>query len=305
MAATITARDAHQQFIGHRFYRYRGCAPDPDQPTQAAGDPDLPWRAWEAPDVDGGEDQAARLRREAAAKAVCARCPVQQACLTYGTSTNDEGRIAVEHGIFGGATMLERHRMFIRQRQATLDEEQAAAADRRLRTAQKLAVLRALAAHTDPYEVAAAAGVDVRTANWQRSACCTLLGLDKLVATRGQLLAAAQERGLLDGVTIASGGEDVPAVPPPGTTPVAATSPATAPVAAVPAPPQTAVPRHTPSAAAPARDETPPARGRRIPAPHRGRFHAIRGQLSLDQALTEHRHLRLVPNRPRILGAAA
>lgn len=297
MAATTTAGEAHQQFTGHRFYRYRGCAPDPDQPTQAAGDPNLSWRAWEAPDVDGGEDQAARLRREAAAKAVCRRCPVQQACLTYGTSTNPEGRIAVEHGILGGATMLERHRMFIRQRQATLDEEQAAAADRRLRTAQKLAVLRALAAHTDPYEVARAAGVDVRTANWQRSACCTLLGLDKLKATRSELLAAARDRGLLTDVTIAPGDKDVPAVPPPGTTPIAAIGPATA--AAVPAP------RQAPTGTDPAHDDVPPARGPRIPAPHRGRFHAIDGQLSLDQALLEHRHLRLVPTHPSLLGAAA
>lgn len=299
MAATITAREAHEAFEGHRYFRYRGCAPDPDQPTQAAGDPDLPITAWEAPDVDGGEEQRDRLHREAAAKAVCARCPVQQVCLTYGTSTNDEGRIAVEHGIFGGATMLERHRMFIRQRQASLDEEQAAAADRRLRTEQKLAVLRALAVHTDPYEVAQAAGVDVRTANWQRSAITTLLGLDKLVATRGELLAAAAQRGLLDGVTIAAGDQDVPAVPPPGTTPIADTTTVPAVAAAVPAP------RQTPSVAAPDRVEMPLARGRRIPAPHRARFHAIDGQLSLDQALLEHRHLRLVPTHPSLLGAAA
>jgi hypothetical protein len=29
MADTITAREARQQLIGHRFYRYRGCAPEP------------------------------------------------------------------------------------------------------------------------------------------------------------------------------------------------------------------------------------------------------------------------------------
>lgn len=319
---TITSHEAHQALTGHPHYRYRGCAPDPDQPDRAAGDPDLPMTAWEAPDTDGGEDQKARLARETAAKTVCGRCPVQQACLTYATSTNDEGRIAVEHGVFGGATMLERHRIFIRQRQASLDEEQAAAVDRRLRTMQKLAVLRALAVHVDPYAVARTAGVDVRTANWQRSAITTLLGLDKHEATRGELLAAAGERGLLDGVDVVPDDGAVLAVPAPGSTPttvvpaVTEHTPATLPAPRTPAAPvaspapvrqaTTDRPRHTPPAAAPSREHPPLPRPLRIPAPQRARFHAVPGQLSLDQALTEHRHLRLIPTQttPQ-LGAAA
>lgn len=314
MATTTTVHAAHQDLITHPYYRYRGCAPDPDQPDRAAGDPELSWRAWEAPDTNGGEDQKVKLRREAQAKAVCARCPVQQACLTYATSTNDEGRIAVEHGILGGATGLERDRIFIRNRIASLDEEQAAAADRRLRTEQKLAVLRALAAHADPYAVAAAAGVDVRTANWQRSAITTLLGLDKHEATRGQLLAAAAERGLLAGVPVVPDDGTVLAVPAPGTTPTTVTpavaehTPATlpAPRPASLAPQAARRTRQTPTAATPGREHPPLTRPLRIPSPQRARFHAVPGQLSLDQALTEHRHLRLIPTRPtRQLGAAA
>jgi len=293
-STTPSARRAHQDLVGHRHYRYRGCAPDPDQPTQAAGDLELSVHAWEAPDLDGGEDQALRHARERAAKAVCAGCPVVAECLAYGVSTDTDGRLAVPYGILGGATMLERHRMFISTRQAAAD-------DARLRTAQKLAVLAALAAHTDPQMVAEAAGVDVRTANWQRSAVTTLLGLDKATATRAEMLAAAAERGLLDGVTVVDG-EQVPAVPPPGTSTPAHQGTAH-PTPAAPAAPSA---RQTPYGAAPGRDTTVlPRPSARIPRPARARFTAITGQLSLDQALTEHRHLRLIPTTTTVLGAAA
>jgi len=295
-STTPSARRAHQDLVGHRHYRYRGCAPDPDQPTQAAGDLELSVHAWEAPDLDGGEDQALRHARERAAKAVCAGCPVVAECLAYGVSTDTDGRLAVPYGILGGATMLERHRMFISTRQAAAD-------DARLRTAQKLAVLAALAAHTDPQMVAEAAGVDVRTANWQRSAVTTLLGLDKATATRAELLSAAAERGLLDGVTVVDG-QEVPAVPPPGTsTPTQADLARPAPAVPTLA---AATPRQPPYDAAPERGTaTLPRPTARIPRPARARFTAITGQLSLDHALTEHRHLRLIPTTTTVLGAAA
>jgi hypothetical protein len=65
------------------------------------------------------------------------------------------------------------------------------------RTRQKRAVLNALARETDPELVAYRAGMDLRTANWHRSALVTMLGLDKERATRDQLLAAAVDQGLL------------------------------------------------------------------------------------------------------------
>ncbi|MCI3279187.1 hypothetical protein MQP27_49800 [Streptomyces sp. 7R015] len=117
-------------------------------------------------------------------------------CMAYGASLNAAGRLAVPHGILGGLTALERHKAFVRERQ----EKPAVvepAPDVQLKTEQKLAVLRALAVHEAPEAVAAAAGVDVRTAQWQRSRLTTQLGLPK-TATRVQVLEAAVARGLLE-----------------------------------------------------------------------------------------------------------
>lgn len=260
-----TAHDAYQAFTEHPRFKYRGCAPDTDQPTRAAGNTDLSVDAWEPPDLDGGEDQGVRRRREEAAIEVCIDCPVMVLCLTYATSVLPDGRIAEEHGIFGGTRALERHRGHIRARQ----EEDAL---RRLRTPQKQAVLHALVLHDDAELVAAAAGLDVRTANWQRSAMATLLGLDKHTATREQILQAARHRGLL---------------------------PAQAPAAVPGAPPSPQQADSEPTSVRPVR----------IPAPDRRRFTAVPGQLDLDHALADHRphpHLHLVPQAPApVLEAAA
>lgn len=186
---------ARQNLMTHPRYRYRGCAPDVDDPTVAAGNLGVPVTAWEAPDVDGGEDQVARKAREAAAVEVCVDCPVMVQCLAYGASLNPAGRLAVPHGVLGGMTALERHKAFVKERQVEPAVVQPAP-DEQLKTEQKLAVLRALAVYEDPGAVAAAAGVDVRTAQWQRSRLLTQLGLAK-TATRAQLLEAAVARGLL------------------------------------------------------------------------------------------------------------
>lgn len=90
---------------------------------------------------------------------------------------------------------MERHKAFVKERQVEPAVVEPAP-DEQLKTEQKLAVLRALAVHEAPEEVAAAAGVDVRTAQWQRSRLLTQLGLAK-TATRAQLLEAAVARGLL------------------------------------------------------------------------------------------------------------
>jgi hypothetical protein len=131
-------------------------------------------------------------------------------CLAYGSSVTAEGRLAEPHAILGGMTAQERRRAFVKTRQELVRP----VPDRQLRTPQKLAVLRSLAAHTDPEQVAAAAGMDVRTANWQRSILVGKLGLAR-TASRRQLLDAATARGLLDGVHVVADDGTLPAVPPP------------------------------------------------------------------------------------------
>ncbi|MEW2402095.1 hypothetical protein [Streptomyces sp. NPDC046862] len=202
-------KTAYRNLTEHRFYRYRGCAPDPDDPTRMAGNPELSLDAHHGPDMDGQEPQAERLAREAAAEEVCLNCPVMVLCDAYATSVTSEGKLAEPEGFHGGRKGLARHRVFISERHKVVAEEE----DRKLRTKQKLAVLAGLAAHTDPYEVAAAAGVDVRTANWQRSTLVTGLCLPR-TASRGELLAAAAERGLVDGDTVVPDDGTVPAIPP-------------------------------------------------------------------------------------------
>lgn len=258
-----TARD---EFTDHPHYKYRGCAPDPDDPAVAAGNPDVPVTAWDAPTADGGEPQTERIARERAAIDVCVGCAVMVQCLAYGSSVTREGRLAEPHAILGGLTALERHRQFVKARQ------QAAAAPkpapvRQLRTPQKLAVLRALAAHAGPGEVAAAAGMDLRTANWQRSILRTKLGLPE-TASRMQLLDAAAAAGLLGGVRVVRDDGSVPAVPPPGKTAATAATPKQQALATAPAP--------VPDLAydAPRRPRT--RSGRR-----QGRFTAVTGQLPL------------------------
>lgn len=203
-----TTTQAYTTLTEHRHYRYRGCAPDPDQPGRAAGDPTVPVDAWAASTADGGESQRDRLAREKAAKTICARCPVIDACRTYANTETAGGDLVEPEGIWGGQLALERHRARIARRTGTphtigVPADAIAAA----RSPQKLRLLRALARETDTELVAYRAGIDVRTSNWQRAALCTLLGLDKETATREQLLTLAQQLGLLPaGLRIAPDG---------------------------------------------------------------------------------------------------
>lgn len=190
----------NQELTDHPYYAYRGCAPDTDDPALAAGNLELSVQAWQAPDRDGGEEQDERVAREAAAKAVCSRCPVLAQCRAFGASVvvdGDVAKLAEQFAILGGMTALERHKAFIKTRH----EVAVPAPDRKLRTPQKLAVLRALAQFTDPDQVAAAAGMDVARANWQRTRIATLLNLP-VGASRADLLAEAGRRGLLEGVAL-------------------------------------------------------------------------------------------------------
>lgn len=214
MTDSIALREAWEE---HPHFRYRGCAPDPDVPGMAAGDPLLSLDAWHGEDRDGSEPQRERLAREAAAVEVCLNCPVMVACDAYANSVTTEGgkaRLAEPAGIWGGRLALERHRAFIRRRH----EVAVPAPDRLVMTEQRVAVLRALAVDADPVRVAAAAGVDLRTANWQRRRLVTMLALPQ-EATRSQLLAAAVERGLLDASVVVADDGSVPAVPPPAAKP--------------------------------------------------------------------------------------
>ncbi|WP_329046995.1 hypothetical protein [Streptomyces sp. NBC_01422] len=198
---------ARQRLVDDRHYKYRGCAPDEDNPRMSAGDPDVPVDAWGPYTDDGAEAQKVRLDREEAAIGVCQRCPVMLLCRTYGNTT--VLRDGLEHlvepeGILGGELALTRHRELIKRRHALTVGEASAPAEPapvrdldEARTDQKLAVLAALVRETDPEAVAYRAGMNLRTANWHRSALVTMLGMDREHATRDQLLAAAAEAGLL------------------------------------------------------------------------------------------------------------
>ena len=191
----LDPKTAQQELTDHPYYKYRGCAPDPDDRRVAAGDPSLSVDAWQAPDVDGGEEQEERAARVRAVKAVCGRCPVLAACAVFGASVGADGRLAERHSILGGLTAVERTKALVQERHEVPVVVEPAP-DEQLRTGQKLAMLRAWAAHEDPGRVAAAAGLDLRTANWQRARITTQLGLPK-AAPRAQVLEAAVARGLL------------------------------------------------------------------------------------------------------------
>lgn len=205
VADSLALREA---WVDHPYYRYRGCAPDSDDPSRMAGNLSLPLGAHHAPDIEGGEPQRDRRAREAAAVEVCLSCPVMVQCDAYANAVTREGRLAEPDGIWGGRTALERHRAFIARRH----EAAGAAVGGSVETPQKQRVLEALAAHAEPLAVAAAAGMDLRTANWQRSRLVTQLGLAR-TASRRELLAAAVERGLLDAAVVVGDDGMVPAIP--------------------------------------------------------------------------------------------
>ncbi|MFE1451912.1 WhiB family transcriptional regulator [Streptomyces olivaceoviridis] len=214
---TSTEKSSEQlrrEWVIHPHFRYRGCAPDPDDPMRMAGDPSLHVGAHNGPDAFLPEGQVERREREAKAIEVCLNCPVMVQCDAYASSVRPDGRLAEPEGVWGGRRALERHKALIAARHAV-----PAASTRRFQTAQKRAVLAALASCWDPFDVAEAAGMDVRTANWQRSSLVRLLGLPKDVS-RMRALAVARERGLLEGVELVPDDGSVPAIPPPTRLPV-------------------------------------------------------------------------------------
>ncbi|MEU7435710.1 WhiB family transcriptional regulator [Streptomyces sioyaensis] len=210
MTSTLTPETARQQLEDHRHWRYRGCAPDPDQPGRAQGNPDLSLDAWGPYTEEGGEAPSVRNARLEAAETVCRTCPVLAECRVYGLTETADGRLAEPEGVLGGMRSLDRHKALIARRREAGVPAAPAADDARLdeaRTAQKQALLKSLARETDEELVAYRAGMDVRTSNWHRSLLCGLLGLDKETASRQQLLERARELGVLPaGVRIAPDG---------------------------------------------------------------------------------------------------
>lgn len=219
MNRTMTAATlAYRALTEHPHYRYKGCAPDPDHPTQAAGNLDLTVDAWGPWTGDGPEPQMERHAREKAAIAVCGRCPVQALCAAYAntelTEVDEQGRVTVRlaepEGILGGQRALERHRALIARRTAHTPDTLPTPARTEAGTPQKQAVLQALATELYEDRVAARAQqilrtltrdrhatVDRRTANWHRASLCTLLGLDKETASRDDLILTALRHQLL------------------------------------------------------------------------------------------------------------
>ena len=208
-----TSEQLRQEWEEHPRYRYRTCAPDPDDPRRAAGDSRLTLDAWSGADRNGSEPQKQREARQEAAIDACFGCAVMVQCDAYAMSVrwvNGAPKLAEPEGVWGGRTALERHRLLIESKPELKAEP---APDRMFRTEQKQAVLQALAHCWEPVEVAREAGLpDVRTANWQRSALVRHLGLPK-TASRMRVLETARERGLLEGVEVVPDDGSVPAIP--------------------------------------------------------------------------------------------
>lgn len=262
----MSAQAAETAWREHRHFKYRGCAPDPSNPRVLAARPDLPVDTHVPADRDGAEPQADRVAREAEAIELCVGCPVMVACDRYANSVTAEGKLAQPDGVWGGRLARERRAAF-----AKVQHEVAVATpDEQLQTDQKRDVLLALAmcADGDAESVAAAAGVPVRTANWQRSRLVTQFKLNKASATRAELLAEAVRRGLLDASVVVADDGSVPAWSP--------AAPSQAPSVAVDAG-SARVGEPAARAACPAG----PGSSGAAPVPRRGRFGAVDGQLAL------------------------
>jgi WhiB family redox-sensing transcriptional regulator len=110
------SRRRERDTAAQRARRARGNPPRrpalPSPPASLAGaackdeDPDL----FFAPEFERMADWEARIAK---AKAVCARCPVRDACLAYALDTGQW------HGIWGGLTEDERRAMLRQQRSAS------------------------------------------------------------------------------------------------------------------------------------------------------------------------------------------
>jgi hypothetical protein len=186
-------KSPYEALTWHPHYRYRGCAPDVDDPRRAAGNPGLSVDAWTAQSGDGGEPQAVRRAREEAAIDVCVSCPVMVQCLAVGRAVGADGQLIEREGILGGMRALDRSREVIAARSRQVPRE---APDEYFATEQTQKVLRAVVKYADVRVIARVTGLTLRTTNWQRSRLLDKLGLSK-TATRNELIDKAAARGLL------------------------------------------------------------------------------------------------------------
>jgi hypothetical protein len=182
---------AWRALAAHRWWNYRACAPSPSNPKTSRTDPTVPLTAWQTPDR---ETQPERRAREEQATSLCGRCPMREQCLAY--ALGDQAGPYEQWDIWGGMTARQRTDLTKTRRRHAAGLEVLAAAD--TATALDHLVLRALAAHRSPQQVAATTGLTAARANWHRARLVTLLHLDPGTTTRMQLLYAARRTTLLD-----------------------------------------------------------------------------------------------------------
>ena len=181
----------------HPHYRYRACAPHWDNPQACAADDTVGRAVFFSVDE---EPQRERLAREAAAKRLCASCPVVEACREY--AVGDGPVLREPHQIWGGTNPSERRDILARR---VLEREQDGPLPLdELTTPQRQDVLRALAMHDTEEKVQAEAGLSERTTRWQISSLYRLLHVPKpgrrfelLWEHRALLLDAAREAGVM------------------------------------------------------------------------------------------------------------
>lgn len=182
-----TDRDrALSRLEAHRFYRYRACAPDPDNPAVCQGDTSVPVDIQYGPD---DETQRARHARERIAKRLCGGCPLLTACQQYAIEHE-------RHGVWGGMSTAERAKAF-RARQEPAAAEPQPEPLHRLLTGQRQVVLAALVVHGTEAALTAATGLDARTLRWQISRIASVFGLPEGRRDREHILAAAAAADVL------------------------------------------------------------------------------------------------------------
>ena len=175
---------ARRHLEDHPDWVTRGCA-------QPGVDPDL-FHAG------AGEEAPARRARQAAARAVCARCPIVVACAAY--AAGDGVTWWEPYGIWGGTTpgQRERARRDARRRVVGLPRWQS--------SSQRDALLKVLVGRRDLWavrarlvaadaRVLAGVGLDRRSVAWQVSRMCSMVGVDVRSATVGQVVVGAGRAG--------------------------------------------------------------------------------------------------------------
>lgn len=294
---------------GHRWYAYRGCAPSETVAGMAA-DEETPAGVWLTPDRESQPERLAReaaARTVCGRCPVVSACLAYALGTVEGGPFEREGMWG---GLTATQRrqLLARRRAWLAWTPAVVPgaagatdavdavpagEGVSAGAGRASAAAgaatvvalvavpvveavastwQRDTVLAALAAHTGQQDVADAAGMPLRTANWQRTRLVSLYRLDPCTTTRAELLAAAVAHGHLPAGTVI-----VPDGP--------------VPVAAIP----TQQPHLTPRTRRPRR-----VRARQLPLPGLGPASRYARPVPPAPRARPVRRLRLVHSAPRV-----